>query len=267
MRARLAALALLSALVLSPAPAGASALPAPVPCPGCWQPAPVTSWQWQLQGRVDLSLAVDMVDVDLFDTPAATVAALHARGRKVVCYLDAGSWERWRPDAARFPAAVKGKPLEGWPGERWLDVRRRAALAPVLRARLDLCKAKGFDGVEFDNVDGYQNPTGFPLSASDQLAFNVWLANEARRRGLSPGLKNDLDQVLQLLPYFGWALDEECFAYDECDLLAPFVRAGKAVFEVEYSLAPAVFCPRANALGFNALRKKPELGAWRVACR
>jgi hypothetical protein len=67
------------------------------------------------------------------------------------------------------------------------------SLGPILFARLDLAVAKGCDGVEPDNVDGYANNTNFPLTVQDQLQFNIWLANEAHARGLSIGLKNDLD--------------------------------------------------------------------------
>lgn len=207
-----------------------------------------------------------MFDVDGFDTSRRIVSKLHRRGRAAVCYLSAGSWERWRPDAGRFPQEVLGRP-NGWPGERWLDVRRLDVLRPIMRARVAMCARKGFDGVEFDNVDGFQNRTGFPLSGLDQLRYNTWLANLAHRLGLSVALKNDVGQVRRLLPYFDYALNEECFTYRECGKLKPFVDAGKAVFGVEYALAPSRFCPRANRLGFNFLRKHPSLRAWRVPCR
>src|SRR5437660_6456981 len=106
-------------LMGAPAFAQHDALPKPTPCPTCWQPALQTSWQWQLSGTLDLTVDVAMYDVDLFETPQTTVATLHQQGRKVTCYLDAGSWEKFRPDAAKFPDSVKGKPLNGWPGERW----------------------------------------------------------------------------------------------------------------------------------------------------
>jgi hypothetical protein len=244
----------------------AAALPDPVPCDGCWVPALETSWQWQLQGRIDTSVDVEMYDVDAFDVSARLVDRLHDDGRAVVCYVSAGSWERWRPDADRFPERVLGRPLGGWPGERWLDVRRIGLLAPIMRTRIDRCAAKGFDGIEFDNVEGYANRTGFPISGADQLAYNVWLANAAHRAGLSVALKNDLGQVDDLLPYFDFALNEECFTYDECDRLAPFVDAGKAVFGVEYELETDEFCPQADAFGFNFLKKRLSLRAWRIAC-
>ncbi len=76
---------------------------------------------------------------------------------------------------------------------------------------MNLCKSKGFDGVEFDNVDGYANNTGFPLTYADQITYNTWLANQAHTLGLSVALKNDLGQVHDLLPYFDWALDRAVF--------------------------------------------------------
>ncbi|GAB4431716.1 MAG: endo alpha-1,4 polygalactosaminidase [Anaerolineae bacterium] len=232
-----------------------------------WQPSPGTSWQWQLSGTIDTSFDVEMVDIDLFDAPQSVIDQLHADGRVVICYFSAGSWEDWRDDAGNFPASLLGKPLDGWPDEKWLDIRQLDTLGPLMQARLDVAVQKQCDGVEPDNVDGYSNNSGFPLSAADQLAYNRWLAEQAHSRGLSIGLKNDLDQIPQLVDYFDWALNEQCFEYDECDTLTPFVAAGKAVFGVEYSLAPEAFCAQANALNFDWLKKNLDLDAERIACR
>ncbi len=77
--------------------------------------------------------------------------------KHTVCYINAGAWENWRPDAGDYPSAVIGKPLDGWPGERWLDIRRLDVLAPILESTDWInAAAKGFDGVEFDNVEGYR---------------------------------------------------------------------------------------------------------------
>jgi len=116
-------------------------------------------------------------------------------------------------------------------------------------------------------MDGFANDTGFELTAAEQLTYNRWFALEGHARGLSVGLKNDLEQVPDLVADFDWALNEQCFAYGECEALVPFVTAGKAVFGVEYEGDPETFCPRARALGFSWLKKRPELDAWRVACQ
>ena len=236
--------------------------------PTIWQPPPGTSWQWQLTGTINTSFDVDMYDIDLFDAPATKIAELHAAGRIVICYFSAGSYENWRPDANQFPAAALGTELDGWPGERWLDTRS-TAVRNIMAARLDLAAQRGCDGVEPDNVDGYTNGSGFALTAASQLNYNRFLAAEAHARQLSIGLKNDLDQVTALLPDFDWALDEQCFEFDECDMLDPFIAANKAVFEVEYgsqTLANSV-CPRANAKDFDTLVKRLDLDATRISCR
>jgi hypothetical protein len=208
-----------------------------------------------------------MYDVDGFDTSRALIHTLHRRGSKAVCYLSAGSREVWRSDAGRFPASVLGRPLDGWPGERWLDVRRLDVLVPIMRSRIGMCARKGFDGVELDNVDAYQQRTGFPLTGADQLRYNTFLANQAHRRGLTAFLKNDLGQIPTLVRYFDAALNEECHHYEECFPLHRFVDAGKPVFGVEYDLPTTAFCPSANHHDFNFLKKRLALGAWRVACR
>jgi hypothetical protein len=244
-----------------------TALAAPVAGVVRRPPADAT-WQYQLEGRVDVSNPARVFDIDGQATPASTVARLQRAGRYVVCYINAGSYERWRPDAARFRASLLGK-SNGWAGERWLDIRRLDLLAPIMRARMDMCKAKGFDAVEPDNVDGYANSTGFALSASDQLAYNRWLADAAHARGMAIGLKNDLDQIGELVGRFDFAIVEQCFEYDECGAVAPFLRRGKAVFVVEYRGSRAGFCPRARRLGINVLRKRLDLRApaWRCPAR
>lgn len=233
-----------------------------------WRPGSGTTWQIQLSGALDATVDAAVYDVDLFDQPAATVAALHAQGRKVICYFSAGSFEDWRPDRGAFPISVIGNPLQGWPGEWWLDVRAQA-VRDIMGARMDLAVQKGCDGVDPDNVDGYANATGFPLTAADQLDYDTFLAGAAHARGLAIGLKNDLGQAADLAPAFEWALVEECFQYGECSLLQPFTAAGKPVFEIEYgtqALATTV-CPKANALGFESLVKNLALDAWRISCR
>jgi hypothetical protein len=260
------AVAVVAALAAGPAAAAPTSLPLPAPCVGCWTPPAQGKLQWQLSTTPRVPIAVPVYDVDMEETPAATVGMLHRNGSHVVCYISAGSWESWRSDAARFPTSVLGLPLDGWPGERWLDIRRLTVLKPLMQARIDRCAAKGFDGVELDNVDEYQNRTGFPLTGADQLRYNVWLANAAHRAGLAVLLKNDLDQVPRLLPYFDGALDEQCFQYHECAKELPFVHAGKPVWVVEYALPRSSFCTTAQQMGFVAQRKKLSLTFWHRFC-
>jgi hypothetical protein len=240
--------------------------PTPTPTADYWRPGLSMSWDLQLLARVDANVDVALYDIDLFDNGAEDVAGLRSKGRNVVCYFSAGSWENWRPDANRYPRELLGR-SNGWPGERWLDIRRLDLLGPRIDERLDLCKAKGFQGVDADNVDGHTNRTGFPLTPEDQLRFNIYVANAAHARGLSVGLKNDMAQINDLVPYFDWSINEQCFEHRECDLLLPFIQAGKPVFNVEYELDTQDFCPQANALNFNSIKKRLQLDTYREPCR
>jgi hypothetical protein len=235
-------------------------------CPAgqVWAPAPGTTWQWQLTGTIDTSLNVQMYDIDLFDNSAATIATLHSQGKAVICYFST-QYENWRPDAAQWPASVLGHALDGWPGENYVDIRS-SIVRNIMLARLDLAVSKGCDGVEPDNVDEYQNVNGLGITAADQINFNTFMANAAHARGLSVGLKNDLDQVAQLQPVFDWALDEQCNEYGECGDLSPFVTAGKAVFGVEYSGSASSFCPRMVTSKYSWLLKDLDLDAQVTQC-
>lgn len=224
------------------------------------------TWQWQLSGHLDRTVDAEVYDIDLFTTTAADVAALHKAGRKVICYLNAGAYEDFRPDSGEYPRSVLGEELDGWPGERWLDIRRWDALRPILAARVDLCRAKGFDAVEPDNMDGYANDTGFPLTAADQLTFNRRVADLAHAAGLAVGLKNDVEQAAALEPAFDFAVNEECARYAECHRLAVFTRNGKPVFHVEYDLPLDRFCPVTEPLRFSSLAKHLDLDPWLRPC-
>lgn len=230
-----------------------------------WKPLPdrPIHWQWQI-GTVfsypsNLIQNVTVYDIDGFNTSVSTVTSLHGQGLKAICYISAGTWEDWRPDASSFPSLVKGN-SNGWPGEKWLDIRS-SAVRDIMKARLDMCKAKGFDAVEPDNIDGYSNSTGFPLTATDQISFNRFLAAEAHARGMSVMLKNDVDQIGQLVGDFDMALNEECYDYNECSGYRQFVGANKAVFITEYNNFSGSTCSGANTEHFNLIYRDLDLTA------
>ncbi len=231
-----------------------------------YQPEVGESYYIQLQGDIDTTQDRRMYEVDLFDTDKDTIAKLHNDGRIVICYFSAGSIEEWRDDANDFPQEAIGKELEGWDGENWLDIRN-PTVKEIMKKRLDLAKEKGCDAVDPDNMDGYNNDTGFDLTAEDQLDYNKFIANEARRRGMSVGLKNDLLQVKELAPYYDFAINEQCHIYNECDYLEPFVDSNKPVFNIEYDLkyvknengARDNLCEDSRNRGFTTLILPKEL--------
>lgn len=201
----------------------------------------------------------------------AAVSAIHARGGYAICYVDAGSIENFRPDYQQYVDWDKahghsliGKPFSArFPNENWLNINndqgQRDFLLQKLGARLDNCVAAGFDAVEFDNVDAYANGalvTGFAISAATQLSFDQALAALAHQRGLAAGLKNDLGQAATLQPSFEFAVNEQCYQYQECQTLVDsFVAHAKPVYEVEYTKLPFSFCKIAPRDGINAIKK------------
>jgi hypothetical protein len=231
--------------------AGAATAVAASP-PRHWLPPARPTWYWQLQGAVDNSVRAAVYDLDGFNNSAAEVTRLHALGRRVVCYVDVGTWENWRPDARLFPRSVLGRP-NGWPGERWLDIRALSVLEPIMSARFAICARKHFDAIEPDNIEVVGNDPGFPITAGDQLRYAEWVARAAHSLGLAVFQKNDPSQARALAPYFDGALVEQCNQYRMCSSFAPYRSAGKPVLDAEYqsSLYPR-FCAadvRAGIMG------------------
>lgn len=217
-----------------------------------------TSFYIQLQGEINKNKNVNVYDVDLFDTPINIINELHKKDIDVVCYFSAGSSEDWRDDFSDFPKEVLGADLNGWKGETWLDVSNFEKFSDLMIARFDLAKEKGCDAVDSDNVDGYSNENGFELTYDDQLKYNIWLSEQAHKRGLAIGLKNDLNQIEDLVNYYDFAVNEQCLEYAECNLLLPFIENEKAVFEIEYEKSLDVICENQN-LGFSPILANYDL--------
>ena len=213
-----------------------------------WKPPQQLSWYWQLSGTVNNSHPAAAYDIDGFDNDRPEVSTLHAAGKRVICYIDVGTWENWRPDASKFPSSVLGN-NNGWPGERWLDIRQLSVLEPIMTTRFQMCKQKGFDAVEPDNVDGWENGTGFPISAQDQLTYDEWVAQEVHSLGLAVLQKNDPEQATELQSHFDGVLDEQCNEYSECSSFKPYLSAGKPVLNAEYNLSTSQFCAADNRAG------------------
>lgn len=240
---------------------GACAATPPAASP--WPPRPGTTWQVQYTGELGPTDAA-VIDLDA-DVPASAVVRYRAEGKRVLCYVNVGAREDWRADTAAFPDEVVGRPMAGWAGEHWLDVRRHDVLLPLMAARFDACAEKGFDGVDPDNVDGYGADTGFPVTPDDAAAWVRALAALARERGLSIGLKNAPELVPAVLGVTDFAVVEECIERGECAAWTPYVRARKAVFSIEYAGVPAQVCAR-RPDGFSTVVKDRDLGPGGVRC-
>ena len=255
---------------------GAVAMPdgtATAPASGeLWRPKPGARWQWDLSGNVSkLDLAVDVYDIDGFGTDAALVTQLHAMGKKAICYLSVGTYEPSRPDAKDFPKEALGKYWAEW-DETYIDIRSEA-VRTIMKKRFDMCKTKGFDAIEPDNMDmfeGGMNDTGFPLTEADGIAYAKWLASEAHARNMSIGQKNASSITAQIQDVYDWGLTEDCFADGWCDDMKSYPENDKALFMCEYTdkmIDFAAACSAASTSKFSAILKKRELDAWIQFCQ
>ena len=147
--------------------------------------------------------------------------------------------------------------------------RKKYGETPFGKRLAALRKARGMTQIQLAKaaattqraISYYENDTGFDLSAGDQLTYNVDLAAVAHSYGLSVGLKNDVGQLSQLEDVFDFAINEQCARYNECTDYGGWIAAHKAVVEIEYHLAPARFCPAADAAGRDAVAKSVALRA------
>lgn len=220
-----------------------------------WKPTLGLSFQWTLQGPVDLDFDANVFDIDLFDNNASTIDALHRKGRIVVCYVSS-QFEDFRSDSRQFAQNDLGRDLDGWPGEKWLNIKS-ANVRRILAARVQVAKSKNCDALEWDNVDPHQQNTGFSFSLDDTFDFLKFLANETHNAGMAVALKNNVESLARLGPLFDFAINEECFEYDECAAYKTyFVDLGKPVFNVEYK---NLKCSQAAQLKITSLLKKLDL--------
>lgn len=231
------------------------------------RPSPLSTWQIQLSGSLDTSLDVEVYTADL-DTPGATVQALHAAGRIVVCYFSAGTRESFRSDASEFPVATLGSPLADYPDERWVDIRD-ATVRAIMRARITRAAELGCDGIHASGLAAFLEDTGLALVRADQLEYNHWLSVEAHARGLSIGLvEGDLSLIQAQVADFDWVVVWNCVD-SGCATASPFISAAKPAFVIEYGDAAraAEVCPRASALKLSAVVKRDaNLDAFRAGC-
>jgi hypothetical protein len=219
-----------------------------------WVPSQNSTFQWQLMVPVDESVDAQVYDIDGFTNEASVVSSLHAQGRHVICYIDAGTWEEFRPDASEFPESVLGKPVTGFPNERWIDISQLSVIEPIMAKRFEMCKEKGFDAVEPDNIEGYSNKSGFPLTAKEQLTYNLWIAGEVHSLGMAVLQKNDGEQTAEQESSFDGALTEQCNQYHECEDFHAYLAAGKPVLNAEYKVKTSKFCAADEAAGMMGAR-------------
>ncbi len=252
-----------------------------------WAPGPTAlAWQWEISHPLNLNSPTDMgtgqstysgavaaapevYDIDGFDNPASTVAALHAAGKKVVCYIEVGSAENYRPDYSTFPAAVLGKTMSGYAAERYIDIRSPQVVS-IIKARIKMCADKGFDAIEPDIDESYMSNTGFPLTKAIEEAYMTTLTNYAHSLGVAMWGKNPDDTedsyAADMVNVFDAILTESCNQYNTCTYLDAYTGK-KPVFNAEYKTSPNTFCPAdTKRVGWSGVKFPLSLNGNRTTC-
>lgn len=227
-----------------------------------WIPNVVSSFHVQLTGEVDFDSGADVFDTDLFETTAADVQKIHDNGGYAIAYFNGGAWQPGMPDSGDYPDSVIGKtPMNGWPQERWLDIKQIEVLRPLIAAKIAVAKSKGFDAVDPDNMDGYMNKetAEFHLTKADQVAFAKMVAEEAHKQGLAVFLKNGGDMMSDLVNDFDGTVAEEAYKYNEAEIYQPMRDAGKPVFLIEYKKPKKKEIQDAISRGYNVVQAKKAL--------
>lgn len=189
---------------------------------------------YQLGIAYDPSVDVDIVARDSTDEPAGAGYD--------ICYLNA--FQTQPGELATWPAELvltdtAGEPVTdpGWPDEVLLDTAtaaHRTAIAERIGKGIDACATKGFDAVEFDNLDSYTRSDN-RLGVEHNIALAILLTEHAHARGLAVAQKNEAEMSVRLRSEVGFdfVVAEECARFRECAGYADVY--GDAVIDIEYS--------------------------------
>ena len=220
--------------------------------------------------RINPPKGIRAFDADPESVTKEQIAALNKAGVYTICYVSVGTLENYRDDVDHFPPTIIGNRYDDWPDENFLDIRDTHHLPALMAQRFAHCKKLGFDAVEADNMDVYDNDSGFPLTRSDGLRYIRMLAKTAHRLGLEIGQKNVPDLTPELVGTMDFVITESCYQDGWCKQVLPYIKAGKPVFDAEYSDRPINFnkaCKVAKSMRISMILKKRQLAPGRRVCK
>lgn len=255
----------------------------------------VVTWQWEIGDALNLNDATEMgtndtlpngsaapapkvFDIDGIDNPASTVSALHAKGDHVICYMEVGTAGNYGGAYTTYynefaAAGDLGSSLSGYP-EKFLNINSASTVSIVESIINQQCNAKGFDAVETDLDETFNNnegSSGFTITQANEESYLTTLANYMHRLGLGWIAKNVDDTgsqsfVNDMMNIADGAITEQCNQYSTCSLYKPF-EGKKAIFNAEYSGSTASFCPADIAADINGALFNVNLNGPRSPCQ
>lgn len=204
---------------------------------GCTAPGPAvfasgSVADYQLGGAYPPPTGVTVVVRDSLEQPA--------EGLYSICYLNGFQTQpgvEWPDDLVLHEASGDRLVDPNWPDENIIDIStaaKRGRAAEMLYAGIDSCAAKGFDAVEFDNLDSYSR-SGEQLTLDDAVQYATLLTEHAHRAGLAVGQKNtgELGTRGRDDIGFDFAVAEECDQFDECGSFTEVY--GDRLIDIEYT--------------------------------
>ncbi|MCF6273937.1 MAG: endo alpha-1,4 polygalactosaminidase [Rhodobacteraceae bacterium] len=231
------------------------------------QPAP--KWDWQLSEPIRPPQGIAIFDTDPDSVTRSEIMALNEAGVYTICYVSVGTAETYRDDVKLFPQAVIGKRYDEWPDEFFLDIRERNVISVIIQQRFLACALKGFQAIEPDNMDVYQNDSGFDITREDTLAYLRMLVRAAHNVNLEIGQKNVPELTGELVGMMDFVITEDCFNDGWCGEVLPYIAAGKPVLAAEYTdtgVDWGAACVFARANNFSMILKDRDLNAGMQTC-
>jgi hypothetical protein len=223
-----------------PAADGSAQAPAVVP------PPTNAGFDYQIGGDYPLPPGVTVVSRDWFSGDPAPDPAYS------ICYVNAFQTQANEPGTDRpdergnWPRKLVLAKLGDdpkWGGEYLIDIRserKRKRAARWVQPMLSECAEKGYEAVEFDNLDSWTRFDGTPLAKRvpfgkrQALAYAADLSRRSHALGLAVGQKNTADVTPRQAERtgFDFAVAEQCARFNECDTYRKV--HGDLVIAIEY---------------------------------
>lgn len=213
------------------------------------QPPPVNAdVDYQIAGDYDLVGDTEIVSRDWFE-------GVPAPGAYSICYVNAFQTQPDDPDVDR-PDETSAWPQDlvltaladdpNWTGEYLIDLstsEQRADAAIWVGDMVTTCADKGFDAVEFDNLDSWSRFADIPsvqalvpFDRDDAVDYAALITEGAHDHGLAVGQKNTvelIDDGSAAEIGFDFAITEECGQFEECGAYAS--AYDNLMIDIEYT--------------------------------
>ena len=121
--------------------------------------------------------------------------------------------------------------------------------------------ASGFDALEPDNIDGYQNNTGFPITAARaaEPTTSGW-PRQAHRSGWPSSRRTTRTRRWSWCPTSTASSTEQCNQYHECSAFRPTWRPASRSWTPSTAFRGQLLRPRTAALGDHGRPVQPGAG-------